>query len=298
MRLPEAIRCTGSVLLAVAVMSCTKTKKQTLLDFACGPTKLRLEATTTATFETDHYDLDLLMAGPQGWVLVDRARETWGYGPNAFSRLLAPSLAFHVIPFDARRPRAEGHPQWTVFFDPAQVSRPDYEAMSACLATNAAAIDHALGSDLPDTRYSPRNSPPHVTGTVYSRLDEGFFKCEGPTLGSRWDCEDGKTFLKTVIGDQEGQLMLCPVLAPAPAGQSPSRRWGADSVAVAKLSEDQATLLLLEPRTSPSSVSPGKDPKAYYATCRDRAGKTIFDVFRLPPAAPSTPSHKAQPPRH
>ena len=275
--------------LALAFVSCQRVTHATLLDLACGPLKLRFEEKTTSNISVTLWNEVLLRESGGKWVPVGPLGVGYGhgFGPETFSRLLAPDLAYHAIPFDQARPRNDRRPGWTVFVDPATVTRGDYEAISACLASNAAGIDHALGATRRDGG-TPSDSAfryLQVTGTIYGRYDEGFARCGGQTLGVRWDCADRRAYIKTIAYDQIGQLRLCQI-DPTPApGQTPFPLMGSGDMTVASITDDQVWIYLQEPTSwEREKALHGQDARTYYATCRDAAGKTIFDAFKVAPA--------------
>ena len=54
---------------------------------------------------------------------------------------------------------------------------------------------------------------------------------------------------------------------------------------MATISADQASIHLHEPNSEEREKAlHGQDARSYYATCRDAAGKTIFDAFKVAPA--------------
>jgi hypothetical protein len=274
----------------LALVCCEKTSKVPLHELTCGAVKLRFEETTVSNVSVTRWEERLLRETAGQWVTVDQANVGYGFGPETFSRLIAPDLAYHALAEDPARPRGTGRPAWTVFVDPAQTTRADYEAISACIASNAAAIDRALAAPRPGGGASSLAAvrSAQVTGTIYGRYDEGFARCGGKTLGSRWDCADGRAYIKTVMYDQVGQLRLCQIDPPPAPGQTPFPLMGSGDMTVAAITEDQAWIYLHEPTSwEREKALHGQDARAYYATCRDAAGRTIFDTFKVA-AAPST----------
>jgi hypothetical protein len=264
---------------ALPLASCVKTTKVTLLELTCGAQRLRFEETMEENTSATTRQAWLLRASGPGWEKVDQALAVRGFGPETFSRLLPPDVAFHAIPFDAGRPQGNDRPGWMVFIDPAHVSRPDYDGLAACLAANALAIDRAV------------NHYPQITGTLYTAHDDGFWRCGGRTLGARWECADRQGYIKTVMNETEGQLLLCrPRSAPSPGQTAPPVIEGLSErrLTMGVLSTDQTAVFLREPTSyERESVLSGEDPKRYYATCRDASGKGLFDVLKpLPHPAP------------
>jgi hypothetical protein len=198
---------------------------------------------------------------------VDRLEPERGWGPETFSRVLGPAPPFHAVPFDDQRKPTRVYSGCTVFVDPARVTRADYDALSSCLAANALAIDRALG--VRDGMRDSQDPAPQIAGTLYSRREAGYSHCGGATLGTRWDCAGGRSYLKTVMG-RDGQIVTCPVTPAPPPGASPLPASVVDPLVVGKLSGDQAWIHLTQPAST----------RKYFATCRDSTGKTLFDTFK------------------
>jgi tetratricopeptide (TPR) repeat protein len=259
--------------VALAAAACEA--KYTVLDFSCGPLKLRLEQTRHRSFEIgDSWSESILLSRPSGWVELQAVAHRTG-APETFSRLLPAAVAFQSVP--AAPTTGPPRPGVTVYIDPAVVSREEYDVLASCLAKNAAAIEKnfAAGPMDKDASSATKPAPLRIAATLYTRREDEFMFC-GRALGTRWDCADGQGYIKTVTDQEQGQLILCRI--DPPTGPGPGQ--GSGMMTVGQLSPDQKTVSLATPTPYDSeTVLHGKEPKAYYATCRDASGKGFYETL-------------------
>jgi hypothetical protein len=109
---------------------------------------------------------------------------------------------------------------------------------------------------------------------VYAAYDFGLDECGERTIGERWECPGGG-YLKTRL--TRPNLILCPPAGDAlPSGAFPV------GMTVGALSADQKNIELWEPdAASPTykTLLQEKEARGYYAACRDRAGRGLFETL-------------------
>ena len=127
---------------ALAFTACEKVTDTTLLDLACGPLKLRFDEKMSSNISVTQWHVSLLRESAGKWVPVGPLSGIgWGFGPETFSRLIAPDLAYHAIPFDHARAVVDyPRPDWTVFVDPETVTPPAWYKPDAGRARDLAMV--------------------------------------------------------------------------------------------------------------------------------------------------------------
>jgi hypothetical protein len=271
----------SAAVLALLGSSCAKT--YTVLDLGCGPLSLRFQQTRRPTLTSlSPWTESLLVGRPSGWVELDIAVPDGPYPPETFSRVLGPALGFRHLPVveDERLPRFP----WTVYVDPAVVSRAEYDTIVSCFERHAAAVDRAAVTRALDLGIG---TAPRMTSVLHARRDGEHGLCvREKVLGTRWDCADGKAYIKTSPGRWQGQLLLCRIDTPSAIDASPPE--GAGMMTLGRLSDDQKTVFLATPDSYEAPlILHGQEPRTYYATCRDAAGRGFFDVFSPSPDGPA-----------
>jgi len=257
----------------------------TLIELSCGPLQVRFqERTKTINSMAGVYDFTefLQIDSGSGFRLVDSAGRTGSSGhrggPEAFSRLLPKELAFRAYPFDdSTRPETPGRSRWGLFVDPKAATREEYDIVAACIGQNLTAIDAAF--DAPRaTGGTPGDSDQRrqISSIVYAAYHDEMNMCGRETVGARWECPGGG-YVKTRLETPE--LILC---AAQQKRSTPFVTFLPVGMAVGALAPDQKTLKLWKP--DPSShdyrtLLEGKDERAYYASCRDRAGRGLFETL-------------------
>ena len=278
-----------AVALAVlgASAACTKNETRVLLDLECGPFQARFEERAQKSLSNTTYDEVLLVEKGGRFVEVDRADHRGG--PERYSRLLRSEAGFRLFPFDAKRPRDDsyhGRSAWGIFAKPSVVSRPEYDALAACLAGNVAAIDEAFASRPGEGSLSVwPDRRPQISSIVRAAYDPEYDLCGPKTLGGRWTCGQGEGYIKTRLGAAGGgSFILCT------AEPRKSERMGGvtgtyipNGMVVGGDAADQSAVFLAKPDTTSyeyQTLLAGKDAKTYYASCRDASGRTFFETFK------------------
>ncbi len=232
------------------------------------------------------HEAALLVSEGTGWRVVDRSDHY--EGPEAYSRLLSADLGARVFPLGERGPREE-HAPWGVFADPAVLDPARYTRLAACLEQHLPEIDRAF--DQPREPGEPLYGSERrrrLSSIVRARYDAGFELCGPRDLGPRWTCADGKGYVK-MVPEAHFPVRLCS-LEPEPPPRLPfflRTESFPHGMALASLSGDQSSLTLAEPQETSheyKTLLAGRDTRAYYADCRDSAGRGLFEV--LPEAAP------------
>jgi hypothetical protein len=268
------------VVLAVGLAGCDVGKTTTILDVDCGTLKLRFEerfhSLLLSNTQPDTWEHALLLdKGLWRWALVSkvdagtRAGAALETGVESFARFLQPEVAYHELPLSGERSGVMSFSRhWSVFVDPALVSRKQYDAIAACLATNATAVDRAFVARATGPRAQ-------LSSVLYSAHDPQFSYCGARTLGARWECAQG-SYIKTRLGADKGPLVLCVADAQTSALKI--------EIALGEISADRKGVFLRDPEASPETIRAlfaGRPARDYYARCRDASGKGFFDAFEL-----------------
>jgi hypothetical protein len=281
------VRAAFALVVLGASAACTKHETRVLLDLDCAPLTLRLEERATRSFGNSSFEEVLLIERDGRWVEVDRHDHRGG--PERYSRMLPAALRFRSFPFDEKRPpdaSYHGRSHWGVFAKPEVVGRAEYDRLAECLARNVVAIDNALASRPGEGELSAwPDRRPQITSIVHASYDPEYDLCGPKTVGARWSCGAGEGYVKTrLAGSGGGSFILCT------AEPRKSERMGGMTVThvpngmvVGTDSADQSAVFLVKPDSSSyeyRTLLAGKDPKAYYGTCRDASGRSFFEAFR------------------
>jgi hypothetical protein len=262
---------------ALALAGCYRNVDETVITVDCGATALEFtvnEFRGPPDMPLSHFPkLSLLRTGLPP-VLADRL-----YGKRrveVYAHLPADDK-FHLFPplDNKARARPAVHHLQDIFIDPAVFSTTEYEGIKTCVEKNLPAIDAAFDRPLFDGEYIPRL---RLRAILHRAYEDGFAFCGEETLGLRFDCSGGRAYIKTVL---PGGLQLC---------RAGSRATNAKDL-IGRLSADGRSAQLRAPGSTGPADHPdyglktlaGPDWRGFYAACRDREGKNLFDHFKTEP---------------
>jgi hypothetical protein len=273
-----------ALLTSIGCREAKPDRLDTIIELDCGPLRIRFQEQVkevNSLAGVRSYTELLHINRGEGWQLADSAGATGSSGhrggPEGYSGLLPADLSYRALPFDDEtRPDTPSRSRWGVFLDPKVVSREDYEVVSQCVAKNLKEIDAAF--DAPRKGEAPRDPDQRrrLSSLVHAAFDDEMNMCGEKTIGRRWECPGGG-YVKTRLTSPH--LILC-------ANEQPESTFMVTrfpvGMIVGAISPDQKQVELW--KADPSShdyrlLLAGKDPGAYYASCRDRGGRGLLETF-------------------
>jgi hypothetical protein len=264
-------------LAALLLGGCYRNNFETVIALDCGGMQLQIEENEfrgPPDMPLSRFPKLYMRVGGLPRVQVDTL---YHWGVTEVYGLLPPEDKFFRFPaVDGKiRPKADKYHPRDVFVDPAVFSPGQYEGIRACLSKNIPAIDAAFDRPLFEDGYI---SSLRLRSIIYRPYEDNYRFCGDKVLGKRFDCRGGQAYIKTVT---PRGLQLC--------------RPGTDNTnlsdLIGRISSDQRSVQLRGPGSEGPADHPmyglkalaGPDWKSFYETCRDPAGKTIFDYFREEP---------------